>query len=161
MSIKIAVILGTVRTGRLSEHAAKFVAEVGRKMKEVEIIYIDPKDLELPDEGEVVKDAKYSKATEEADAFFIVTPEYNHGYPGTLKRMLDSELKNYIHKPVAVAGVSDGRWGGTRVIEHLAPILRELGLSMTFTDLHFPNVDKVFNEQGELQDEAFIERNQK
>ena len=53
----------------------------------------------------------------ERDGLVVVTPEYNHGYPGVLKSVLDLLLKEYIHKAVAFVGVSAGPWGGTRVIE--------------------------------------------
>ncbi|HKV35677.1 MAG TPA: NADPH-dependent FMN reductase, partial [Pyrinomonadaceae bacterium] len=80
----------------------------------------------------------------------IVTPEYNHGYPGPLKSVLDLLLREYIHKPVAFVGVSAGPWGGTRVIETMVPMVRELGLAVTFTDLNFPKVQSVFDDEGKL-----------
>ena len=46
-----------------------------------------------------------------ADGLVIVTPEYNHGYPGALKSVLDLLLKEYVHKAVAFVGVSAGRLG--------------------------------------------------
>jgi len=93
-----------------------------------------------------------------ADGLVIVTPEYNHGYPGGLKAILDLLLKEYIHKAVAFVGVSAGPWGGTRVIEALVPAARELGLAVTFTDLNFPKVQNVFDEDGKLLDLAFETR---
>jgi hypothetical protein len=69
--------------------------------------------------------------------------------------MLDSELKNYIHKAVAFAGVSEQPWGGVRCIEVLVSTVRELGLASTFTDVQFPKVQEIFNESGELQQEAY------
>ena len=77
-----------------------------------------------------------------ADGLVIVTPEYNHGYPGSLKSVLDLLLKEYIHKAVALVGVSSGPWGGTRVIEACVPMVRELGLAVTFSDLNFPQAQK-------------------
>ena len=56
-----------------------------------------------------------------ADAIVIVVPEYNHSFPGLLKHVLDSCLKEYIHKAVGVVGVSAGPFGGARVIQHLLP----------------------------------------
>jgi NAD(P)H-dependent FMN reductase len=154
--LKIAVLAGTTRVQRHSIHAARFVAEVGRSIDGVEIRFADPKDFNLPGDGNDPegKDPKYSELTAWAEAFFIVTPEYNHGYPGSLKRMLDSELQNYIHKPVALAGVSDGNWGGVRVVEALVNTVREMGLIVTFTDAYFPRVKELFNEAGEIQDSA-------
>ena len=90
-----------------------------------------------------------------ADGLVVVTPEYNHGYPGTLKSVLDLLLKEYIHKAVAFVGVSSHNWGGTRVIEACVPMVRELGLAVTFTDLHFPYAAKKFDENGALLDEAY------
>ncbi len=88
----------------------------------------------------------------------IVTPEYNHGYPGTLKAVLDLLLWEYVHKSVAFVGVSAGPWGGTRVIEAMLPMVRELGLAATFTDLSFPFVERTFDEEGKLLDTSFEKR---
>ena len=77
--------------------------------------------------------------------------------PGSLKRMLDSELKNYVHKPVAFAGVSSGRWGGVRAIESLVAPVREMGLVATFADMQFPNVQDLFDDEGRLLDENYRE----
>jgi NAD(P)H-dependent FMN reductase len=93
-----------------------------------------------------------------ADGLVIVTPEYNHGYPGILKSVLDLLLKEYIHKTVAFVSVSAGPWGGTRVCEALLPVVRELGLAVTFTDLQFPSVRSKFDEAGNLLDPAYERR---
>jgi NAD(P)H-dependent FMN reductase len=72
--------------------------------------------------------------------------------------LLDSELKNYVHKPVAFVGVSNGMWGGVRAIESLVTTVREMGLVATFTDVQFPRVQDIFNDRGELQDDKYIDR---
>lgn len=155
--LKIAVLAGTTREKRESIKAAHLVAEIGKEQRGVEIIFVDPKDFHFPGDGNDPegKDPRYTKITEEADAFFIVTPEYNHSIPGSLKRMLDSELKNYIHKPVAFGGCSNGRWGGVRAIEALTVTVREMGMVAIFTDVHFPNVDTLFDEMGEVIDPIY------
>ncbi len=71
--------------------------------------------------------------------------------------MLDSELKNYIHKPVAFAGASSSQWGGVRAIEQLVGAVREMGLVSTSTDMQFPKVQELFDDQGTLQNEAYRE----
>ncbi len=156
----VPVIEGTTRPKRQSIKAAKLVYEVGKSFPEIKTELIEPGDFNLPFDGndEENKDPRYSKITKEADGFFIVTPEYNHGYPGTLKRLLDSELKNYIHKPVAFAGVSNGLWGGVRAIEALVNSIREMGLAATFTDVQFPRVQDIFDERGELVKQEYVER---
>ena len=72
--------------------------------------------LPLPtdDTGVDIKDPGYSATMERADALVIVTPEYNHGYSGLLKHVLDSCLKEYIHKAAGIVGVSAGPFAGAR-----------------------------------------------
>ena len=156
----IPVILGTPRQGRMSEHAARFVSGEVEKRAGVETELIDVRELNLPttDAGEAIKDENFSRACARADALVIVTPEYNHGYPGLLKHALDTNLKEYIHKAVGVCGVSAGGFGGTRVIENLLPVLRELGLVAIFSDGNFSRVGKIFDESGALLDESYIKR---
>ena len=158
--IKIAVLAGTARPLRRSIHAARYVAYVGEQFPGVEIRFADPREFQFPGDGEDPdgKDPRYSELTAWADAFFIVTPEYNHGYPGSLKRMLDSEFAAYHRKAVALAGVSDGNWGGVRAIEALLPVLRTLRLVVSPFDVQFPRVQELFDEQGQIKDTSVEER---
>jgi NAD(P)H-dependent FMN reductase len=150
--IVIAVICGTKREGRQSIKAANWVAGQGRKRGDAEIMLVDPKDFNLPPDGAPAdgEDPKYADITDRADAFFIVTPEYNNSIPSSLKRLLDSEEKNYFHKPVALAGVSDGPWGGVRVCLALQPVCHALGLINIAPKLYFPKVKELFDEAGNL-----------
>jgi len=156
----IPVILGTVRKGRSSLHAAQLVTRELAKRAGVETELIDIAQIPLPtnDAGEAIKDAHFSSQMDRADAIVIVSPEYNHGYCGLLKHVLDSCLKEYIHKAVGIVGVSGGPFGGSRGIQNLLPVLRELGLVTIFWDVTFSNVQKVFNAEGHLQDESYIRR---
>lgn len=155
----IPVLAGTTRKQRKSIFAAQLVAEVGNTFEDVETEVIDPKDFNFSSDGNdpESKDSRYTVITQKAQGFFVVTPEYNHSFPGSLKRMLDSELKNYIHKPVAFAGASSGQWGGVRAIEQLVGTVREMGLISSFTDMQFPKIQELFNEHGDLQDETYHE----
>lgn len=150
--LTIAVLAGTVRPGRQSFAAAQYVAGQGRKLADVEIVFVDPAELTLPLDGrdDEQRDPRYTEISARADAFFIVTPEYNHSYPGSLKRMLDSEYENYHRKPVAIAGASDGPWGGTRAVEALLPVMRSLGLAPIRQTVYFTHVDKLFDESGNI-----------
>jgi NAD(P)H-dependent FMN reductase len=161
--IFIPVILGTTRKGRMSEHVAKFMAAEISKREDMETEVVDILNIRLPmdDAGEHIKDPEFSKIAMKADAFVIVAPEYNHGYPGMLKHALDTNLKEYIHKAAGVCGVSAGPFGGTRVIENMLPVLRELGLVTIFWDVNFSVVQKAFDESGKLLDEAFVKRAEK
>jgi NAD(P)H-dependent FMN reductase len=156
----IPVILGTVRKGRASENVAKFVFGEVRKREGVETELIDIRDLNLSntDAGQAVKNAQFSETVMRADGLILVVPEYNHGYPGLLKHVLDSNLKEYIHKAVGVCGVSAGGFGGTRVIENLLPVLRELGLVTIFWDGNFSHSHKLFDSDGKILDDSHVRR---
>jgi NAD(P)H-dependent FMN reductase len=159
----IPVILGTSRQGRRTEYAARFVLEQTKKRADVETELIDvcKLPLKLDDAGEQMKDPKFSATVERSDGLIIVTPEYNHGYPGLLKHALDMNLEEYIHKAVGICGVSAGPFGGARVIEALLPVMRELGLVTIFWDVNFGNVQKLFDEQGNLLDQSYVRRLEK
>ena len=156
----IPLILGTARQERQSEHVGRFVFEQTKKRAGVETELIDVRALpmRLDDAGEQMKDPKFSATIERCDGLILITPEYNHGYPGLLKHALDMNLKEYIHKAVGICGVSAGPFGGARVIENLLPVMRELGLVTIFEDVNFGSVGKLFDEQGNLLDQNYVRR---
>jgi NAD(P)H-dependent FMN reductase len=156
----IPIVLGTARQGRRSENVARFIFEQAKKRADVESELIDVCKLpmRLDDAGEQMKDPTFSATIDRCDGLIIVTPEYNHGYPGLLKHALDMNLKEYIHKAVGICGVSAGSFGGARVIEGLLPVMRELGLVTIFEDVNFGNVRNIFDEQGKLLDQAYVRR---
>src|SRR5262249_50737707 len=156
----IPVILGTVRSGRMSERAAHLVTEEIGKRAGVETELIDLAKLPLPthDAGEAIKQPEFAGKMERADALVIVSPEYNHGYCGLLKHVLDSCLKEYIHKAVGIVGVSAGPFGGTSVIQNLLPVMRELGLVTIFWDVNVSSVQAAFSPEGGLLDASYIRR---
>ena len=158
--LSIPVILGTPRQGRLSEHVARVIVAEAAARGDVQTELIDVRELPLSsmDAGEQIKDKRFSDTIMRADGLIIVAPEYNHGYPGILKHALDSNLKEYIHKPVGLCGVSAGGFGGTRVVESLLPVLRELGLVSIFWDVNVSSVGKVFDDSGRLVDTALPRR---
>ena len=160
--LNLPVLLGTNRKQRKSAHAAKWLVGEMEKRADIETRLFDVSEFALPDDdyGEAIKDQfpEWRDAIIQADGLVIVSPEYNHGYPGVLKAVLDMLLKEYIHKAVAFVGVSAGPWGGARVIEAMVPMVRELGLAVTFTDLNFPSIQKKFDEQGKLLDPAYERR---
>lgn len=158
----LPLLLGTPRKGRQSNNVANWVLGKMEEHDDIETQLFDVRDFNLPADhyGMEIKDEfpEWRDAIVAADGLVIVTPEYNHGYPGALKSVLDLLLREYIHKAVGIVPVSAGGWGGTRVVEALLPVVRELGLAVTFTDLNFPRVGKQFDEGGELLDEAFHKR---
>jgi NAD(P)H-dependent FMN reductase len=157
--LNIPVLLGTNRKERKSVFVAKWLVGEMEKRPEIRTRLFDVGEFALPqhDYGQGLKDSfpEWRDAMIQADGLVLVTPEYNHGYPGVMKAVLDLLLPEYIHKSVAFVGVSAGPWGGTRVIEALVPMCRELGLAVSFTDLNFPFVQRTFDDEGTLLDHAF------
>jgi NAD(P)H-dependent FMN reductase len=139
--LSIPVLLGTPRKGRASVHAARLVTDLLHRRDGVRSALIDVAAVPLP-----------------MDALVLVVPEYNHGIPGPLKHLLDSCLAEYVHKAVGIVGVSSGPFGGTRVVQHLLPVLRELGLVTIFWDVNIGQVERVFADDGRLLDEAIVRR---
>ena len=158
----VPVLLGTNRKERKSVHVAKWLVGEMKKRDDLETTLFDVQDFNLPqdDYGTEIREQfpEWRDAIVRADGLVIVTPEYNHGYPGALKSVMDLLLKEYIHKCVGLVGVSAGPWGGTRVIEALVPMVRELGLVVTSTDLNFPSVQTKFGPRGKLLDKAYKQR---
>lgn len=155
----IPIVLGTPRKARESEDVARWVHGKMEEHDQIESQFFDVCDFDIPhgEYGPEINDRfpEWRDAIVKADGLVIVTPEYNHGYPGSLKSVLDLLLREYVHKAVAFVGVSAGPWGGTRVIESCIPMVRELGLAVTFSDLNFPKVASKFDEDGNLLDENY------
>jgi NAD(P)H-dependent FMN reductase len=144
----------------MSLHAARLMFQELSKRPGVETELIDIANLPLPtgDAGQAIKDPGYAAKMDRADGLVIVSPEYNHGYSGLLKHVLDSCLKEYVHKAVGIAGVSAGPFGGARGIQGLLPVMRELGLVTIFWDVNFTNVQQLFDAEGNLVDKSFYGR---
>ena len=117
----IPVILGTAREGRQSEKVAKFVLETVKEAGH-ETALADARDFRLPatdNTGAPAPAKKLAQIVSRADALIIVCPEYNHGYPGELKMMLDLLYDEYAGKKVGLCGVSMGPLGGARGLQAL------------------------------------------
>lgn len=158
----IPVILGTIREGRASEAVAHFMHTQLLALPNVQTKLIDIRTLDMPwtDEGPALaaRNQGFVDDITRADGLLIVSPEYNHSFPGSLKRVLDICLKEYEHKAAGVVGVSSGTIGGARMVEHLSTVLRYLGLSVTKTDMLFPQAKTAFSEDGSPKDEKILER---
>jgi NAD(P)H-dependent FMN reductase len=124
----------------------------------IETELIDLATLAIPfdEAGSDAKDTVFAEAMNRADAIVIVAPEYNHGYPGLLKHVLDTNLQEYVHKAAGVVGVSAGIYGGVRMIQDFLPVLRELGLVTIFWDVTFNSARTRFDEAGTLVDDSFL-----
>lgn len=167
--MNIPVILGSVREGRNSEAPARFVLEKVKALGH-ESELVDFKQMPLPFFNSALMPSqmkgkypdpnvqKWSEIAYEADAYIIVTPEYNHGYPGVLKNALDWLYFEFDHKPVGLMGVSDGMVGGARVIEQLRPIMENFSMFAVRETVMFTKAPELFDESGKLLDESFSKK---
>lgn len=140
----IPVILGTAREGRRSEEVADFVSGIVQENDEVETELIDVRDYlfsgTVSTKQDDKKAFKWRELASRADGFVIVTPEYNHGFPGELKLLIDTAYKEYEKKAVGICGVSNGVLGGARAVELLKPVLNAVGLKTTKRAVYFSNI---------------------
>lgn len=157
----IPVLLGTGRETRQSEKVAAYMLEQV-KAAGIRTQLVDVRDVATPlthhSKQPCERTDGWRKIMSEADGLIVITPEYNRGYPGELKIVLDSLLEEYDRKAVGVCGVSSGIFGGARVIENLKPVLSYLGLICIRGAMNFGNVKALFDENGKLTDPAFNER---
>ena len=156
----IPVILGTGREGRKTENAAKFVFEQVKKNKNIDTELIDVRDYHIhatdkTEQKDIEK--KWAEKAEKADAFIIVSPEYNHGYPGELKTFLDMCYDEYNRKAVGIVGTG-GIMGGGIMVEQLRLVSIELQMVPIRSAVHFPSVWDKFNEDGNIKDRDSYER---
>lgn len=159
----IPVILGTAREGRRSENPAKYMlAEVKSFGAETELVDVRDYSIGHTDaSGQTPQAKKLSEIIKRSDAIIIVSPEYNHGYPGELKMMIDMLYKEYAGKPVGICGVSIGPFAGARAVEQLRQVVIELSMIPIREAVYFGNVGTLFNETGEITDASYHERVQK
>lgn len=135
--LRIAVILGSTRPGRIGEAVAKWVHQIASRRTDAEFELVDIRDYNLPllDEPVPPSQGKYSKPHTKTwsekigsfDAFVFVTPEYNHGTSGALKNAIDFLYKEWNNK--AAGFVSYGSAGGVRAVEQLRLVMAELQIA--------------------------------
>jgi NAD(P)H-dependent FMN reductase len=132
--LKVAIILGSTRPGRIGEGVARWVHEIASKRTDADYELVDIKDHNLPllDEPVPPSRGKYSQPhtktwaakVAEFDAFVFVTAEYNHSIPGALKNAIDFLFAEWNNK--AAGFVSYGGSGGARAVEHLRVVMAEV-----------------------------------
>jgi len=155
--MRIPVILGTAREGRQSEKVARFVlGELHKAAVESELIDVrDYRIVASDNTGEIPQAKKLAEKIIPADGIIIVMPEYNHGYPGELKMMLDMLYEEYAHKPVGICGVSKGPLGGARGVQQLRLSLIALRMIPILETVYFPMVQDLFDESGKIKDLSY------
>ncbi|WP_229830857.1 NADPH-dependent FMN reductase [Actinoplanes ianthinogenes] len=130
--LHLAVIAGSVRDQRMSRAVAEWAA-FRAATDQVEVDLIDCAEADLPDDGALrpggSSPSGVAARIDAADAFLIVTPEYNHSYPAGLKRLIDWHYREWMFKPAAI--LSYGVQGGLLAAEHLRGVFAELHVVTT------------------------------
>ena len=139
MAPLVQVVLGTARPGRFSAKVGGWVLDRLRARADLEVELVDLRDYPLPPYERSVPPARslrdypspqiarWGETVDRADGFVLVTAEYNHGYPATLKNAIDHAFCEFRRKPVAFVGY--GNVGGARAIEQLRLVCVELEMA--------------------------------
>lgn len=149
---RIVVILGSIREGRINDRVAAWVArQLAAHGFAPELL--DPADpallpVQIGDQAAI---ARLQQRMAGADGFVIVTPEYNHAEPGSLKTLIDSVTAEWWARPVGLIGYG-GISGGLRAIEALRVILAELHTVTIRDTLSFASPWRRFDEEGRMID---------
>lgn len=168
--MKLQVIVGSTRPTRAAERVLPWVAGRAALHEAFETEVIDLRDWPLPMFGEHTgsigdpADPAYSaeivrrwnRKIAAADAYLVITPEYNHSIPGELKNAIDTVFLSFAfrNKPLGAVGYSAGVGGGIRAIEHLVQIAVEVEAVPLRSTVILPFVDKAFTADGEPADPA-------
>ncbi len=163
--MKIAVISGSTRRGRMTPNIAHFITKALKNhdlITEVILLDIAKYDfpvmkerlqyLENPPEGM----KEFSQYLIESDGIIIVSPEYNGSFPGSLKNTLDYFYKEYGKKPIGIVTVSAGKFSGVNMSHDLLKLILKVRAFPLPTTLMIGEVNKAVDELGNVIDERFI-----
>lgn len=163
---KIVILSASIRTGRKSNRVALFFKNfiTAQNLGTAEIV--DLKELQLPLFEERLKfltnppqnAVLFAEKIKSADGVIIVTPEYNGGYPASLKNAIDFLYAEWNHKPVAISTVSDGVFGGSQVITSLQFVLWKMKALTVTAMFPVPKVAETFAEDGSPADQEAINK---
>ncbi len=167
MKLNIVVIYGSVRATRQGIKAARFIVNQCQERGNPAVL-IDPAEDRLPLLDKMYKEYEKGQAPEPleriagrlktADAFIIVSGEYNHSIPPALSNLLDHFLEEYFWRPSAIVSYSAGPFGGVRAAMQLRAMLGELGTPSIPSILALPKVQDAFDDDGHPRDEAAVSR---
>ncbi|WP_031082683.1 NADPH-dependent FMN reductase [Streptomyces sp. NRRL WC-3549] len=149
-ALKVAVILGSNREGRFGPVVAEWFLSRTAGHPDIETDLIDTADSEPPS---VPRPVGIEARLDRADAFVVLTPEYNHSYPAPLKHLIDRHRTEWQAKPVAFVSYG-GISGGLRAVEHLRQVFAELHVVSVRDTVSFHQAGTLFDDRGALKDPA-------
>ncbi|MBL0256377.1 MAG: NAD(P)H-dependent oxidoreductase [Bacteroidetes bacterium] len=162
----IAIISGSIRTGRLSHRVAVFFERFIKEKGLAEVVMLDLKELNFPLSEERLKHLPnpsekiihFSESIKKADAVIVVSPEYNSGYPASVKNAIDLLYDEWYRKPVGIATVSDGNFGGTHCMIMLQTVFLKVHVSVVPATFPVLLVQKNYDENGNAIDKEKTEK---
>lgn len=157
--LRLAIIIGSTREGRYADVVANWFVAQARLRSELEIDVIDVAALDLPvhfTRAPSPAVTSYAARIERAEAYVVVTPEYNHSYPASLKHAIDLAHAEWHRKPVAFVSYG-GISGGLRAVEHLRQVFAELRTTTIRETVSFQGPWQLFGDTGDLTDPALAE----
>ncbi|MFF8383515.1 NADPH-dependent FMN reductase [Streptomyces kanasensis] len=156
--LNLAVLLGSNREGRFAPVVADWFLAHARAHADFTVDLVDVADADLPTAlshapGPAVRAAlaEVGPRLAAADAFVVVTPEYNHSYPASLKALVDWHFAEWRAKPVGFVSYG-GVSGGLRAVEHLRQVFAELHAVTVRDTVSFHNAGALFDADGTLRD---------
>ncbi|MEV8224850.1 NAD(P)H-dependent oxidoreductase [Streptomyces sp. NPDC079167] len=152
--LKVAVILGSNREGRFGPVVAEWFLGRAAGHPDIETELIDVARTEPPAAG--ASAAEVAPRLAHADAFVVLTPEYNHSYPAPLKNLVDRHFTEWQAKPVAFVSYG-GISGGLRAVEHLRQVFAELHAVSIRDTVSFHNAGALFDDRGVHKDPDQVE----
>ncbi|WP_433275778.1 NADPH-dependent FMN reductase [Pseudonocardia xinjiangensis] len=157
--LRLVVIIGSTREGRFGSTVADWFVGEAKQHADMEVDVLDLADAALPDRltgyGQPVPPqvAAVAPRLAAADAFVVVTPEYNHSYPAPLKTLVDWYGPEWQAKPVAFVSYG-GMSGGLRAVEHLRPVFAEVHATTVRDTVSFHGAWARFGDEGRPFEEA-------
>src|SRR5580658_8325687 len=148
--VRVAVIYGSTRPGRFCHTVVRWTVERLAASEKFQLDVIDPADPPAEPSIDERPSQFLQQRLEQADAFVIVTPEYNHGYPAPLKALIDSSGAQWSAKPVAFVSYG-GISGGLRAVEQLRLVFAELHAVTIRDSVSFAGAWEQFDDAGTLR----------
>ena len=149
--IRVAAIYGSTRHGRFCDTVGRWTAEQVARRGNFLVDVIDPAAPSNTDSANAPAARSLQQRLADADAFIVVTPEYNHGYPAPLKTLIDSSGVEWHAKPVAFVSYG-GISGGLRAVEQLRLVFAELHAVTIRDSVSFASAWEQFDAVGALRD---------
>lgn len=155
--IRLEIVVASVRVGRVAPVVAQWFTDTARRRPDLDVGVIDLAATPLPQDlsgGPVVEE--FTRRVGAADAFVVVTSEYNHGYPAALKTAIDSVKHQWRTKPVGFVSYG-GLSGGLRAVEQLRQVVVEVHMVPVRESVSFHRIKHAFTADGTTRDGAAID----